>query len=153
MLYIILILILIGLDQLSKYLIATNMNIHDSIKLIENFFYITYVRNDGAGFSILSGQRYLLILVSLIAACVFVYFLYKSKDKIEKLLCSFIIAGALGNLSDRLFYGSVVDFLDFKILGYDYPVFNVADIFITVGIILYIIYLYLHDRKVIDDAN
>ena len=128
------------IDLGSKQLINHLMKVGDSIKVINNFFYITYTENKGAAWSILEDKRILLLIIT-----VFVLFLinkYMNKEelsKIENFTYGMIIGGIIGNLFDRVFYGSVVDFLDFKIFGYDYPVFNLADSFIVIGIILLMI--------------
>ena len=128
------------IDLISKQLITNLMNLSESIKIINNFFYITYTKNNGAAWSILEDKRILLMIIT-----VFVLFLinkYMNKTKLSKLenfTYGMIIGGIVGNLFDRVFYGSVIDFLDFRIFGYHYPVFNLADSFIVIGIIILII--------------
>ena len=125
------------IDLISKQLIIHLMEIGQSIKLINNFFYITFTKNNGAAWSILEDKRILLLIIT-----VFVLFLinkYMNKEKLNKLenfTYGMIVGGIVGNLFDRIFYGSVVDFLDFKIFGYDYPIFNLADTFIVIGILI-----------------
>ncbi len=124
-------------DLLSKQLISHLMTVKDSFKVINKFFYITYVQNKGAAWSILEDQRILLLIISVI-----VLFLINktiNKEKLNNLECfsyGMIIGGIVGNIFDRIFYGFVIDFLDFRIFGYNYPVFNLADSFIVIGIIL-----------------
>ena len=132
------ILISLLLDQVLKLLVITNMNLFDSINIIDNFFNITYVRNNGAAWSILSGNTLLLIFISLIALVLIYYYFIKDKklNKLENISYSLLIGGTIGNLIDRLFRGYVIDYLDFKIFGYNFPVFNFADICIVIGIIL-----------------
>ena len=125
------------IDLISKQLIIHLMEIGQSIKLINNFFYITFTKNNGAAWSILEDKRILLLIIT-----VFVLFLinkYMNKEKLNKLenfTYGMIVGGIVGNLFDRIFYGSVVDFLDVKIFGYDYPIFNLADTFIVIGILI-----------------
>ena len=129
------------LDQITKYYIS-HMFIQGARKtIIDGFFYLTYVRNTGAGFSILQGQRWVFIVLTCIALPLFVYLYLKAdpKHKLERFAYLLLIAGTIGNFIDRTLYGSVVDFLDFIIFGYDFPVFNVADICITVGVALYLL--------------
>ncbi len=131
---------LIVIDFVTKLYIDMNFNLMESIPLINNFFYITKVNNYGASWSILSGYIPIIILITFIVLVV----LFKEQKKFvmnkrNTLAFSFIYSGIIGNLIDRLFRGYVLDFLDFKIFGYDYPVFNFADIFIVCGIILLII--------------
>lgn len=139
--YLLVIALLTLLDQLSKKAIVENIALNEKIVIIKDFFNITYVRNYGAGFSILQNARVFLSLISLIAIVVLSYYLYKTKKNqlYDIISYLFIISGALGNLIDRLRLSYVVDFLDFYIFGYDYPVFNVADSFITVGCVMIII--------------
>lgn len=139
--YLVAICIFTLLDQLSKKQIVDYLKLGEKIEIIKGFFNITHVRNYGAGFSILQNARLFLSLVSIIAIVVLVYLLVttKKKDTLTSMSYLMVISGALGNLLDRLRQGYVVDFLDFKIFGWDYPVFNVADIFITIGCFLLII--------------
>lgn len=139
--YLVAICIFTLLDQLSKKQIVDYLKLGEKIEIIKGFFNITHVRNYGAGFSILQNARLFLSLVSIIAIVVLIYFLVttKKKDTLTSMSYLMVISGALGNLLDRLRQGYVVDFLDFKIFGWDYPVFNVADIFITIGCLLLII--------------
>ena len=139
--YLVAICIFTLLDQLSKKQIVDYLKLGEKIEIIKGFFNITHVRNYGAGFSILQNARLFLSLISIIAIVVLVYLLVttKKKDTLTSMSYLMVISGALGNLLDRLRQGYVVDFLDFKIFGWDYPVFNVADIFITIGCFLLII--------------
>lgn len=140
--YLILIAGLTCLDQLTKALIASNPSACANLEVIPGFFYITYVKNAGAAWSMLSGQRVLLSLISAAAVIGMLYVLQgtvKKKQKLNSLALSLMIAGALGNLIDRLAFGSVRDFLNFFIFGYDFPVFNVADICLTIGVCLLIL--------------
>ena len=139
------------LDLISKQVIAHVMNVGDSAKVINKFFYITYTQNKGAAWSILEDQRILLLIISVIA--LFLVNKVMNKEKLSNIECfsyGMIIGGIIGNLFDRIFFGYVIDFLDFKLFGYDYPVFNLADSFIVVGIILMIIISIrkeLHERS------
>ena len=146
--YLIAISIFTILDQLSKYHIVQSLKLSERITVIKDFFYITHVRNYGAGFSIFQNARLFLSLVSILAITVLMYMLitYKKKNTFTSISLIMVIAGALGNLIDRLKQGYVTDFLDFKISGYDFPVFNVADCFITVGC-FFLIIISLFDNK------
>lgn len=129
------------IDQISKILVIKFFDINNGIELIKNFFYLTYTHNTGAAFSILTGQRLLLILVAVIILILIFNYIRKNKveGKVEKIAFSLIIGGSLGNLIDRIIRGYVIDFLDFKIFGYNFPVFNLADTFIVVGVLLMLI--------------
>lgn len=136
------------LDQITKYYVAHNFIQGARQKVIDGFFYLTYVRNTGAGFSILQGQRWVFIILTFIALPLFIYLYVKSDPghKMERFAYLLLISGTIGNFIDRVLYGSVVDFLDFIIFGYDFPVFNVADIFITVGVGLYLLLTLLETK-------
>ena len=141
--------ILLLLDQISKVLVIRLMNVNHSIELIKNFFYLTYTHNTGAAFSILTGKRIFLILIAIVILIVIFNYLRKNKVevKLDKLAFSLVIGGSLGNLIDRIVRGYVVDFLDVKIFGYNFPVFNLADTFIVVGVFLLLISLTGKEHK------
>lgn len=129
------------LDQISKVIITNILDVNSSIDIINNFFNLTLVHNDGAAWSILSGNRLLLIFISLIALMLIYYIFIKNKNlkKLDIITYGMLIGGIIGNLFDRVFYGYVIDFLDFKIFNYNYPVFNIADCFIVISAILLIV--------------
>lgn len=139
---VILTIIFLIIDIISKLVVSNLMDVYDSIVIIKNFFYITYVRNTGAAWSIFEGEILGLVIVSLIIISFIIYYISKQKNKtrLEKISYSLILGGAFGNLLDRIVYGYVVDFLDFNIFGYDYPIFNLADSFIFVGVVMLIIH-------------
>ena len=128
------------IDLISKQVVINTLKLNESILVIKNFFYLTYTKNNGAAWSILKDQRILLLIVSVLVLFLINKYMNKEKlSKIEEFTYGMIIGGILGNFFDRIIYGSVIDFLDFKIFGYNYPIFNLADTFIVVGIILLII--------------
>lgn len=131
------VILLVVLDQASKiYLTLVNKTSPIDLEVIRGFFRITYTCNDGAAFSILKGKRVFFIIMTIVVVCLIVYYLLKNKVYwVEKYSLLLIISGAVGNLIDRIMYGYVIDFLDFIIFGYDFPVFNIADSFITIGAI------------------
>lgn len=139
LIYIVAVGLMIFADQFSKFFIVSHFALGQKLTVIENFFQITNVRNTGAGFSILTDQTAFLSAVSLLAVIALIYLLRKEKDLLTRISYLMIIAGAIGNLIDRFRLGYVVDFLDFYIFGYDFPVFNIADSFITVGCFLLIL--------------
>ena len=110
----------------------------DSITIIKNFFYLTYINNDGAAFSILVGKRIFLILIAVLVIVMLIRYIKKNniQNKLELVSISLIIGGSLGNLMDRVVRGYVIDFLDFKIFNYNFPIFNLADTFIVIGVFL-----------------
>ena len=134
-------LILTIIDQLSKIIIINNLPINHSLELIKNFFYLTYTHNTGAAFSILTGKRIFLILIVIIIIIVLFNYLKKNmpESKISRTAFALVIGGSFGNLIDRIVRGYVVDFIDIKIFSYDFPIFNLADTFITIGIFILLI--------------
>ena len=141
--YLIVISILCFLDQYSKVYISLNIN-----KLINKdllIFTIEYIRNYGAAFNILSGSRLFLSLISIISTITLMYLIFIREDKrINKYGLSFIVAGSIGNGVDRIFYGYVIDFIKIKFV--DFPVFNIADIAINIGILFMIINYFRYRR-------
>jgi len=129
------------IDLISKIVIINMLDVFDSYVVIKDFFNITYVKNTGAAWSILSGDRSFLIMISFtIILAIIVYIKnHKPVKKIDIIAYSMILGGAIGNFSNRLFLGYVIDFLDFNIFGYDYPIFNLADTFIVIGVVLLLI--------------
>lgn len=131
-------LLLIVIDQIVKILVINKMALQQSITIINNFFNITYVRNTGAAWSILSGNVLLLIMISVLALVTIYYYLIKDKDlnKIDIVSYSMLIGGIIGNLIDRIVHGYVIDYLDFTIFNYNFPIFNIADTLIVISIII-----------------
>ncbi|MFH1640777.1 MAG: signal peptidase II, partial [Candidatus Omnitrophota bacterium] len=124
--------IILSLDQLTKILANKNLLLNKSVPLINNVFHLTLVYNRGAAFGLLKNQLHLFIFTSVIAVVLIYLNLKDAENKRHSIALSLILAGALGNLIDRLFFGYVIDFLDFRI----WPVFNIADSAITIGMIL-----------------
>ena len=123
------------IDQVTKYLIVQDFTeVGDTFPLWENVFHLTYVRNTGAAFSVFSGGVSWLRWLSLIVSLGLIAFaLFGNRlSKLEQIGYGFVLAGALGNGIDRFLFGYVVDFFDFRLINF--PVFNVADIAINLGI-------------------
>ena len=137
----------IVLDQITKYWVVTNFALAETLPLWSGVFHLTYVRNTGAAFSFFRGGvgwlKWLSLLVSIGLGAIAIF---GPKFKpIEQLAYGFILAGAFGNGIDRFLFGYVVDFLDFRLINF--PVFNLADSFINVGIILMLIASFLPVKK------
>ena len=134
-------LILLTLDQLVKLLVKSNFKLHEELELIPNFFSLHYLQNDGAAFSILQNKTYLLVIVAIICLSIMVYYIQKEKEftKLSSVSLGLILGGIIGNLLDRIIYKKVMDYLSFTFFTYSFPVFNIADIGITVGALLLII--------------
>lgn len=136
MIYIVLILILVGADQLSKYLIDSYMLEGETLPIINDFFHLTYVKNRGIAFGMFQGKLDIISIATIIAIVAIAYYLYKERNKlsmIEKMGFIYILAGAIGNMIDRAFRGFVVDMVDFR--GVWSYVFNLADVWINIGVI------------------
>ena len=143
--YILLSVVIIVIDRITKTWIDNNMLLGQS-KTICSLLDFTYVRNDGAAYSILEGKQTLLIVFTLLLMIgIFAYMITYRKQisKLEKLSLSLILGGGIGNLIDRIMMGYVIDFFNIHII----PVFNVADIGITIGCILFAITVLFLDKK------
>ena len=139
------------IDQIVKVIIRVNMQEGDSFDIIKGFFRISHIENTGAAWGGFSGFTIVLIIVSIAILGFFIY-MYKDIDFKKKTVFSIslvlVIGGTIGNLIDRLFFRSVTDFLDFIIFGYDFPVFNIADILLVVGFAIFIIdMVFLNDKE------
>nr|WP_254075363.1 signal peptidase II [Paenibacillus tritici] len=134
-------LIVFLIDQGTKYLIATRLELAEQIPVIKDFFLITSHRNRGAAFGILEGQQWFFIVITVIVVAGIVWYLNKAR-KTRKLLptaLALVLGGAIGNFLDRILNGEVVDFLMFNFGSYTFPIFNVADSCIVVGVGLIIL--------------
>ncbi len=146
-------LLVVGLDQISKIYISSVMSLHASYPVIDGFFSITYVRNPGAAFGFLANatpmfRSLFLIIVSTAAIVMILYFLAKNRSAgmLLTFALSLILGGAVGNLLDRIRFGNVVDFLDFYIASWHWPAFNVADSAISVGAVLLVVEMFTRKR-------
>lgn len=128
------------LDQISKFIISYYFELNSSLVVINNFFALTYKHNYGSAWGLFKGMNGLFIVIALIGiVIIYKYSLEFKQNKRNNLAFAFLFAGISGNLFDRIFLGYVKDFLDFKIFGYDFPIFNVADSLIVIGAFLFII--------------
>jgi lipoprotein signal peptidase len=146
LIYYLIIITAAAIDRVLKYFINTNMSPGETKPLLGDFVDLTYVRNNGAAFSILQDHRILLIaLPAILIAVGLVYVTRHRKDRSNFMLTSLslVIAGGLGNLIDRVMTGYVIDFIDFRF----WPVFNFADICVTVGCVLLCIYVVFLDKN------
>lgn len=143
------IIILIALDQLTKFLIVKFLEVGESIKVISNFLYITSHRNQGAAWGILQGKMWLFYIVTIVVLVIlFMFFKNEGYGRPDvQLGLSLLIAGSIGNFIDRLFRGEVVDFVDTYIFSYNFPIFNVADAALTIGVIVLIIVILFEGKE------
>lgn len=149
MIFYIIALIILLIDQASKWMVVQNMSIGEDIPIIPHVFYITSLRNSGAAWNILEGQFVFFFIITVVVLGAVIYYMQKAgrKQPLLGTALALIIGGTLGNFSDRLFRGEVVDFIHFYIVRYSYPVFNVADSSLFIGVVLVIIYLFVDGRK------
>ncbi|MTP85588.1 lipoprotein signal peptidase, partial [Turicibacter sanguinis] len=129
----------IVLDQVTKYLVASQITIGQSIPIIDNFLYITSHRNAGAAWGIFQGKMMFFYLITLAVIAVVIVWMTRldiKKDKWLMIALALILGGAVGNFIDRVLYQHVVDFIDTYILGYDFPIFNIADSALCIGVVL-----------------
>ena len=130
--------LIIILDQLSKFAVHTTMNLYDSFQVIPYLLNFTYIRNEGIAFGIyFEGAKTIFIILPILIT-VYLFYLLKNEefqDKFSQLALYLIIAGAIGNIIDRVFRGYVVDFIDFHLNGMHWYVFNIADSSVTIGLI------------------
>jgi len=142
-------LVLIIIDQITKWLIVVNMEIGESITIIEGFFYILSHRNSGAAWGILQGQMIFFYIITVIVIIFVIYYMqkYAKNNKTLAIALSFILGGAIGNFIDRIFRQEVVDFASFIIINYNFPIFNVADSALTIGVILVFIAMIIEERN------
>ncbi len=136
------------LDQITKFYVDSSMRLHESIPVIQGFFNITYVRNPGAAFGFLADASPLFrsiffVAVTVLAIILVVHYIWKSRaeEPFLTFALALILAGAVGNLIDRVRLGEVIDFLDVYIGSYHWPAFNVADSAISVGAVILFIEL------------
>ncbi|WP_307406395.1 signal peptidase II [Neobacillus ginsengisoli] len=142
-------LFVILLDQFTKWLIVSKMQFGDSITIINNILYITSHRNRGAAWGILQGQMWLFYAITLIVIVAIIYYLQKAaKGKwLLGVSLSLMLGGAIGNFLDRVIRKEVVDFIHTYIFGYNFPVFNIADSALVIGVILLMIQMLRDERE------
>ena len=133
--------VIVVIDQITKAVTRSAMMLGESKPVIKNFFHLTYVTNDGMAFGLnFPGGIYFFTSVSLLMTVFLGWYFWQQKesDLTLRLSLALILAGAIGNLIDRMLFGTVVDFFDFMIGSYHWYIFNVADASVTIGMILYI---------------
>jgi len=148
---IIIFLIIVLIDQITKFYIASNFELYQSVEIIRGFFNITYIRNSGVAFGMFSNLKGSFIQIVFIAiyiiAIISILILYRETHGYSHIALSLIFSGAIGNLIDRIFRGEVVDFMDFHWQNYHWPAFNVADSCITVGVGLLMISIIISNEQ------
>ncbi|MGM0445705.1 MAG: signal peptidase II [Bacillota bacterium] len=137
--------ILVIIDQLIKYNVNNKMVIGQTYPIIENFLHITYVKNTGIAFGLFKNNNLFMISIIIIIIVIVIYFYKreKNKDFLLSIATTVMLSGAIGNLIDRIFYGYIIDYIDFQF----WPAFNLADSLIVIGSILLGIYLIFNLEK------
>lgn len=141
MLWIIIIILVVVIDQVSKYIVVKNIATNQMIPVIDHFFYLTLHKNPGGAWGIMQDGSLLFLIVIPFISIAVVYFMVKSNSRFLRISLSLILGGAVGNYIDRLFAGKVTDFLLFYIGSYPFPIFNAADMAVTCGTILLAVYM------------
>jgi signal peptidase II len=137
MIYLIAVVIFL-LDQLLKWVVRTHMHLWESIPVWPHVLYLNYIRNNGGAFSIFPNQQWLFVLVALVVVIAVVVIERRTRlGSVGRLGFALVLGGALGNMADRVISGSVVDYVYFKIINF--PVFNLADVAIDLGVFLLVI--------------
>ena len=131
---------IVFLDQLTKFLIKTKFQLNESLPIIKNILHFTYVTNTGSAFGLFKGFDLFFIIFSFTVIAAILYFMknIKQNEKLMQVSFGLLLGGTIGNLADRILFGHVIDFIDFRI----WPVFNIADSAITVSIVLLVILLW-----------
>jgi signal peptidase II len=153
--YYIIALIIIAFDQWTKWLIVKKMDLGESIEVIRNFIYITSHRNRGAAWGILEGQMWFFYVITAVVIIAIIYYIQKmaKESKLLGISLGLMLGGAIGNFIDRVFRQEVVDFMHTIWFGYHFPIFNVADSSLVIGVILVMIYMLLEERKAKEKTN
>lgn len=143
-------LVLLGLDQLTKYLAIINLKNHPAFVLWDGVLELNYLENRGSAFGMLQNQKFFILFIGVVFLAVILFFLFKLPE--EKKFCtvhillSAIVAGGVGNMIDRLRFDYVVDFISFVLIHF--PIFNVADCYIVVAtIVLFLLFLFVFKEK------
>lgn len=142
------IVLMVGLDQWTKWAIVKSIPLNGMIEVIPGFFELTYLRNFGAAFSSMTGVSMGFFgILTIVALCVIAYYFMKTDSTKVEFALSLIAAGAIGNLIDRMTLGYVRDFFRFYIFGSPFAVFNVADVCLTIGVALLIVIVLVEEWK------
>ncbi len=141
------------LDQVSKILVVSNMEYNQSIVLIKNIFSLHYIHNEGAAFGMLSGHRWIFMVVTAAAliAMPIILYRYRKLHVLFGISLSLFIGGAIGNMIDRVFLGYVVDFFEFTFINF--AIFNVADVCVVCGAVIMMVYVIFFDKELLLDKK
>ncbi len=149
------IIVCVLIDRIIKIICINHLDIGESIRVINNIFSITLVTNTGAAFSILSSSTLFLTILSIIVIGIIYFFFIKGQNlsNVMQIIYGILLGGIIGNLIDRIIYGWVIDYLNFNIFGYSFPVFNFADMCIVISIIIIIIEILKGDKNAVQSSK
>lgn len=149
MFYYLIALLVIAFDQLTKWMIVKKMEYGESIEIIENLLYITSHRNRGAAWGILQGQMWFFYIITIAVIIGLVYYIQKmaKESRLLGVSLALMLGGAIGNFIDRVVRQEVVDFVHTYIFSYSFPVFNVADLALSIGVGLLVIHMFLEEKN------
>ncbi|MCK1992550.1 signal peptidase II [Peribacillus muralis] len=155
MFYYLIALLVIALDQLTKWMIVKKMEYGESIEIIENLLYITSHRNRGAAWGILQGQMWFFYIITIAVIIGLVYYIQKmaKQSRLLGVALGLMLGGAIGNFIDRVARQEVVDFVHTYIFSYSFPVFNVADASLSIGVGLLVIHMFLEEKNAKEKDN
>ncbi|PIC78179.1 signal peptidase II [Sporosarcina sp. P19] len=143
--------LVIGLDQLTKWLIVKNMELGEHIAILDPYIALLSHRNRGAAWGMLEGKMWLFFIVTIVVVVAIIYFFHTEgkKDRLLGVSLMLLLGGAIGNFIDRLVRGEVVDFISvlIPVIHYDFPIFNVADAALTIAVILILLHVVLDEKK------
>ena len=133
-------LLIVILDQFTKFLVKQNFQLNQSIPIIKNILHLTYITNTGSAFGLFKGLNWFFVFFSVIVIIAIFYYLERivKNEKLLQFAAGLLLGGTIGNLIDRVAYGAVIDFIDFRV----WPVFNIADSAVTIGVIILIVLLW-----------
>ena len=152
MIYVLIGMVVLILDQVSKYMIEAFLALGESVSIIPGFFQLLYVRNTGGAWSMFAGADMMVFYVITIVELIVLFLFYRAcegKDVWNRSALALMMAGAVGNLIDRLMFQYVRDFLSFNLFGYEFPVFNIADCALCIGVFLIVGKILLEEFGVI----
>ncbi|MEK6190365.1 MAG: signal peptidase II [Carnobacterium alterfunditum] len=145
--YYILAAIIVAADQFTKLLIVQNIDLYEIVEVIPNVLSWMYIQNTGAAWSILEGQMWFFYLVTIVVVSVVIYYLqkYGKQSRLFSTALALILAGSLGNFIDRIRFEYVIDMVRLEFI--DFPIFNIADMSLSIGVFLMIIFVFIDERN------
>ncbi|WP_317643916.1 signal peptidase II [Sporosarcina sp. GW1-11] len=143
--------LIVGLDQLTKWLVVKNMELGERISIMDPYLSLLSHRNRGAAWGMLEGKMWLFYIVTVVVIIAILYFFHTEgkKDRLLGISLMLLLGGAIGNFIDRLWKGEVVDFISvlIPVIRYDFPIFNIADAALTIAVILIVLHVVIDEKK------